>query len=148
MYRSPTQMFLHQNGELIIVGELEEIDHRLTQLVNRPKGLPYGGFRSHGGTAKSSILWDVPWNTPSSYWGTPILGHLHIVHHRVFTTTQNPRVWTACLRSIRKPPPQRRGEITMIVGNYTIAMTFCTTSVKIQETLNILLITYYNYNHI
>ena len=39
-----------------------------------------GGFRSHGGTPKSSILnWDFPENNPSSYWGTPILGNPKIL---------------------------------------------------------------------
>ena len=36
------------------------------------------GGSINGGASKSSIFrWDFPWNKPSSYWGSPILGKLH-----------------------------------------------------------------------
>ena len=37
----------------------------------------YGGVLSHGGTSSYHpfVLEDVPWNKPSSYWGTPISGN-------------------------------------------------------------------------
>ena len=36
--------------------------------------LESGGFLSHGGTPKSSMLFsDFPWNKPTSFWGSPMI---------------------------------------------------------------------------
>ena len=38
-----------------------------------------GAFLRHRATLKLSIYrWFFPWNKPTSHWGTPILGQLHI----------------------------------------------------------------------
>ena len=36
--------------------------------------LESGGFLSHGGTPKSSVLFSIfPWNKPTSFWGSPMI---------------------------------------------------------------------------